>query len=274
MASTFTVGGAAERHFFESDVRNHQHSSGVSWSAVIGGAFVAAAVSLIMLALGAGFGLSAVSPWSNSGVPASAVGTGALIWLVFTQVICYGLGGYLTGRLRTKWVSVHTDEVYFRDTANGFLAWAVALVVTVSFLVAAASTMAGQRDVSKSPADPGNYFVDRLFRADNPVAQPVDQAARAEAGRILANTLRQNDASGADLAYLGKLVAAKTGMSEADASNRVSQTVADARQAEDTARQTASRFLLWLFLALLTGAFSASLAATVGGRQRDHMKAI
>src|SRR5580704_5040642 len=113
------------------------HSSGVSWGAVIGGAFVAAAVSLIMLALGAGFGLSAVSPWSNVG--ASAIGAAAIVWLIVNEAISCALGGYLAGRLRTKWVSVHTDEVYFRDTANGFLVWAVAVVMTVTFLASAAS---------------------------------------------------------------------------------------------------------------------------------------
>src|SRR5277367_2578664 len=97
------------------------HSAGVSWSAVIGGAFVAAAISLIMLALGAGFGLSAVSPWSNINASATAIDRAAIAWLIVTQIIACALGGYLTGRLRTKWVSVHTDEVFFRDTANGFL---------------------------------------------------------------------------------------------------------------------------------------------------------
>ena len=109
-------------------------SSGVSWGAVIGGAFVGAAFSLILLALGAGLGLSAVSPWSNVGVSASTVGIAAIVWLMVIEIIASGLGGYLTGRLRTKWTQIHTDEVYFRDTANGFLAWAVALVISVVFL--------------------------------------------------------------------------------------------------------------------------------------------
>src|ERR1700730_13803815 len=104
------------------------HSSGVSWGAVIGGAFVAAALALIMLALGAGFGLSVVSPWSNVGASASEFGTLGIIWLIVTQIVASSMGGYLTGRLRTRWQSVHGDEVHFRDTANGFLAWAVALV--------------------------------------------------------------------------------------------------------------------------------------------------
>ncbi len=282
MESSIGSASPPERRFIGDSDRWDEHSHGVSWSAVVGGAFVAAAISLIMLALGAGFGLSAVSPWSNVGASASALGTAAIIWLIVTQCISCALGGYLAGRLRTKWVAVHTDEVYFRDTANGFLVWAVGLVITVTFLVSSAASMAGtERDVSneraaqaKASTDPGSYFVDRLFRSDTPGSLPVDVSTRAETGRILANTLRQKDSAPADDAYLAKLVAAKTGLSPSDAQNRVSQVSADARQTEDVARQTAARLLLWIFVALLIGAFSASFAATIGGRQRDHVKLI
>src|SRR5579859_6086310 len=119
------------------------HSSGVSWGAVIGGAFDASALYLILLALGAGFGLSMVSPWPSVGVTASTVGTIALIYLVFIEIVASAFGGYLTGRLRTKWTLIHTDEVFFRDTANGFLSWAVALVVSAALLASAAASMAG-----------------------------------------------------------------------------------------------------------------------------------
>src|SRR3984885_14202645 len=122
---------------------SESHSSGVSWGAVIGGAFVTAALYLILLALGAGFGLSAVSPWSDVGLRAPTVGAIAITWLVVTEMIASAFGGYLTGRLRTKWTLVHSDEIFFRDTANGFLAWAVALVVSVAFLASAATSMAG-----------------------------------------------------------------------------------------------------------------------------------
>jgi len=263
--------------------RNDQHSSGVSWGAVIGGAFVTASISLIMLALGAGFGLSAVSPWSNVGASSATVGTAAICWLIVIQVISCALGGYLAGRLRTRWVAVHSDEVFFRDTANGFLVWAVGLVITVIFLVSAASTMVGEAAhqdgssngiaTAKTEVDLNGYFVDSLFRSDT-IPASNDVSAHAEAGRIFAHTLRQTDANPADLAYLSKLVAAKTGLSQANAQDRVSQVVTDARQAEDTARKVASHLLLWIFLALLIGAFSASYAATIGGRQRDHVKLV
>jgi hypothetical protein len=260
------------------------HSSGVSWGAVIGGAFVAAAFYLILLALGAGLGLSAVSPWSNVGASASTVGTLAIIWLIFIEIIASSLGGYLTGRLRTKWALIHTDEVYFRDTANGFLAWAVALVISVTLLASAATSMVGRvaqlgalsetTGTATSATDPNGYFVDTLFRSDRLGPESKDPSVQAEAGRIFANALRQNQMPTADQTYLGRLVAARTGISQSEAEKRVSDVIADARQTEDSARKAMAHLLLWFFLALLMGAFSASYAATIGGRQRDHVKAV
>jgi hypothetical protein len=255
-------------------------SSGVAWGAVIGGAFVAAALSLILLALGAGLGLSAVSPWSNVGVSASAAGTAAIIWLIVIEVIASALGGYLTGRLRTKWTLIHTDEVYFRDTANGFLAWAVAVVISVTFLASAGAVMVGDVAQVRSPAvtaapvvDPNVYFVDMLFRSDR-VPSERDFATQAEASRIFANAVRQDQYSAADQNYLAQLVSARTGLTQAEAQQRVSDVIAQARQSADAARKVTAHLLLWFFLALLMGAFSASYAATIGGRQRDHVKAV
>src|SRR5580692_8115049 len=163
------------------------HSSGVSWGAVIGGAFVAAALYLILLALGAGFGLSAVSPWSNVGLNASTAGALAIAWLVIIEIIASAFGGYLTGRLRTKWTLIHSDEVYFRDTANGFLSWAVALVVSVAFLASAAASMAGggvgvhaapETTAEHAVADPNMYFVDALFRSNRVDRDTADAAVK------------------------------------------------------------------------------------------------
>jgi hypothetical protein len=270
----------------ETSVNNKEaHSSGVSWAAVIGGAFVAAALSLILLALGAGLGFSSVSPWSNTGASASMIGTAAIVWLVLMQIISSSMGGYLAGRLRTKWASIHSDEVYFRDTAHGFLAWAVALVITAAFLASAAASMAGA-PVS-SPAggagmvagvqsdglevDPNAYFVDTLFRSDT--ARPDSNLAsvRGEVGRIFANALRQREMPAADKSYLTQLVVVRTGLGQPDAEKRVSEVFGAAQQAADTARKILAHSLLWTFLALLIGAFCASFGATIGGRQRDHV---
>jgi hypothetical protein len=269
-------------HFEVSAPNREAHSSGVSWGAVIGGAFVAAALYLILLALGAGFGLSAVSPWSNVGLTAPTAGAIAIAWLIIIEIIASAFGGYLTGRLRTKWTLVHSDEVFFRDTANGFLAWAVALVVSVAFLATAATSMAGsakQVQIS-SPnasenalADPNMYFVDALFRSGRVGADTGDASVKAEAERIFVKGLNEKMPS-ADHNYLVTLVAARTGLSQPDAERRVSDVMTEARQADDAVRKAAAHLLLWLFLSLLIGAFSASFAATIGGRQRDHVKAV
>jgi len=258
------------------------NSSGVSWGAVIGGAFVAAALSLILLALGAGFGLSAVSPWSNVGASAEAIGAAAIAWLILTEVVASAMGGYLAGRLRSRWNSIHNDEVHFRDTANGFLVWAVAVVVTVAFLAAGAASMVGAPGVGApgeaALAQAGNpaeaYFVDRLFRSDRPVTSDNDPFVRSEAVRIFDYAVLQGQNSARDTNYLAQLVAAKTGLTVSDAQRRVSDTLAEARQAEDDARKATAHLLLWTFVALLLGAFCASYAATIGGRQRDHVRAV
>jgi hypothetical protein len=272
----------------EPSLNNEAHSSGVSWAAVIGGAFVAAALSLILLALGTGLGFSSVSPWSNVGVSASTIGTAAIVWLILMQIISSSMGGYLAGRLRTKWAHIHTDEVYFRDTAHGFLAWAVALVITAAFLASAAALMVG--DTVSAPAraavtatsaqpdgreiDPNAYnayFVDMLFRSGSAKADPNDASVRGEVGRIFANALRQKEIPPPDKSYLTQLVAARTGLTQSDADKRVSEVFGADQQAADTARKAVAHSLLWAFLALLIGAFCASFGATIGGRQRDHV---
>jgi hypothetical protein len=258
--------------------RNEAHSSGVSWAAVIAGGFVAAALSLIMLALGSGIGLSSVSPWSNTGASATAIGRGAITWLILMEIISSAMGGYIAGRLRTKWVNIHTDEVFFRDTAHGFLVWAVAVVLSAGFLGAAATRMIGAaREDSSSVAgrtvDASQYYVDAFLRSAG-AAPGGDPATREEVGVILANALRRGALPDYDSAYLSQLVSARTGLSPTDAQARVSQVFDQARQAADSARKALAHSLYWLFLALLVGAFCASYAATIGGRQRDRVVVI
>ena len=258
--------------------RNEAYASGVSWAAVIGGAFVAAALSLILLSLGTGLGFSAVSPWSNNGASASAIGSGAIAWLILTQIVASALGGYLGGRLRTKWAGVHTDEVYFRDTAHGLLVWAVGMVITAGFLASAAASFAGaQRNaVATNPTqdsalDSTAYFVDTLLRADVSAIQKADAPERAEASRIFTHGLHQGALPNGDKTYLAQLVAARTGLNPPDAEKRVTDVFGDAQDSIDRVRKAIAHLSLWLFVALLSGAFCASYAGTIGGKQRDHL---
>ena len=283
----------------------HQHplegaTSGVAWPAILGGAFAAIALSVVLLALGSGFGLTAVSPWPGAGASATTFSIMTGLWLIITQWLASGLGGYITGRLRVKWVGLHTHEVFFRDTANGFLTWAVASVVGAVFLASAASALVGgtatnavsgiasgmaagaSQGVTQAagragaPAEPAGYFVDSLFRTDHPNPNASAGDARAEVGRILLNGLRNGDMAAGDRTYLAQLVAARTGLSQADAEKRVDEVIAQEkaaelklRQAADAARKAGVYLSIFLALSMLIGAFIASTAAALGGQQRD-----
>ena len=293
-------------------------ASGVSWASIFAGAAAAASLSLILLILGVGLGFPAISPWTHYGAGATAIGIASILWLTFSQIAASGLGGYLAGRLRIKWVTVHTDEVYFRDTAHGFLAWALATLATAALLgavvghvvsigVSASATLASNAleaaaagEVAANPASPvmpsatfGNssisdsmlgYMVDSLFRSNQPPTDTIRDfsAERLEAGRIFANGLRANSLPPEDQQYLAQIIAQRTGLSPADAEKRVGDvfdkahtaivnTEQNARQTADHVRKVAAYSALWMFVALLSGAFVASLAATLGGRQRDRV---
>ena len=261
---------------------NESYSSGISWAAVIGGAFVSASLALILLSLGTGLGFSSVSPWSNIGASASMVSKAAIAWLILTQIMASAMGGYLAGRLRTKWTGLHTDEVYFRDTAHGFMVWAVGLVITASLLATAATSLAGgaaQRSATGSTVaaagegtvNANAYFVDSLLRSSNAAQDRNDLAVRGEVDRIFAHALSQGAIPSSDNAYLAQMVSTRTGLTQAEAERRVSDVFGEFQQSADRTRKALAHLSLWLFVALLSGAFCASYAGTIGGKQRDHI---
>ena len=255
-------------------------TSGVSWAAVLAGAIASGALTLVLLSLGTGLGLSVVSPWGNSGVSATTFKIGTGLYFVVMAMISSAIGGYLAGRLRTKWVGVHTDEVYFRDTAHGFLAWAFASVIGAVLLASPASSLIGGAASGATQAaanaaqtsGPMDGYVDTLLRSDNPSTQasanPAD--SRGEMGRLFTARFRNGgDLNPADRAYVVKVVSARTGLNEADADKRVTEVTAQVKSDLDKARKAAAQLALWLTASLFIGAFSASLAATEGGGLRD-----
>ena len=276
--------GRAQTGMVPSEQRE-AHSSGVCWAAVMAGAVVTAAVSLALLALGTGIGFSEGSPLASGGAFVARIGRTAIAWLVLMQLIASAVGGYLAGRLRCRWVNIHTHEVYFRDTAHGFLVWAVSLVITTAFLTSAAASIGGgaararmatRADAAPSgeSADPNGYLVDTLLRSNAAASDRDNSSARQEIGRIFANALRAGRLPSADRSYLVRIVTAKSGASDAEAQTRVDDAVAHAQDAADTARRAVAHAMYWMFLALLIGAFSASVAATVGGKERDRVVVI
>ncbi len=269
----------------------------VSWGAVLAGAAACASVSLILLLLGAGLGLAAASPWARDGLSAGAFGVSAIAWTTFSQVVAAGLGGYLSGRLRSRWISVEFDEVYFRDTAHGFLAWAIATLSTAALLGAAAAGLVGSAtrlgaslagDVLESavgtPAAPTlDYEVDGLFRPAPTGSSSSTSTGGGEAAavsRILSQALLAGGLPDTDARHAAELVSQRTGASAADAEKRVRDSYGSlsegrramrdrAKEAADHARKVSSYAALWLFISLLIGAFVASVTAIWGGRRRD-----
>jgi hypothetical protein len=258
--------------------------SAISWASIGAGAVVAAALSLALVALRAGLGLASVSPWADSGVSAAAFKNAAGIYLVIVAVMSSAIGGYLAARLRTKWTGVHTNEVFFRDTAHGFIAWAFATVLTASVLAAAVTHIVSgaasgvapaAAQASSSSISPSQVFVARLFRADQAAITPAaasgnNEGARPEVLRLWTSSFREsNDLAAADRTYVARLVAAQTGINQAEAEKRVNDVITEAKAAADRARSGAAKLAFWMTAALLFGAFAASLAAVEGGQLRD-----
>jgi hypothetical protein len=266
--------------------------SAVSWAAIIAGAFAMAAASILLLALGSGLSLSSVSPWPGSGVSVTSFTVMTAIWLIVVQWLSAALGGYLTGRLRTHWAGVHLHEVFFRDTAHGLLAWAVAAVIGIGVLTSAVSSVvsggvhaiggaassavsgASQGAAQSAGTEGGGYYIDQLFRSDHEANGGQDP--RPEVTRILAMGMRNGSVPDGDKTYLAQLVSQRTGISQDDARKRVDTLISQEQAAEqkvkaaaDQARKATAMLSFYTFFSMLVGAFIASVAAALGGRSRD-----
>ena len=252
----------------------------VSWGAVIAGGTGAAALSLVLFLLGTGLGLAVVSPWVSEGISGAAAGVSTIVWVTVVQLLAAALGGYLAGRLRTRWVTVHTNEVFFRDTAHGFLAWAVSTLLMATLLSSAigtamsatlkaggevaksAATMAGAGAASAAASSsqdtqgsgPLGYYVDSLFRATPDRAAPASASPPAPAGaqatepdripeatRIFTSALESGELGESDRQYLGHLVAEKTGLPRTEAEQRVTDAFTGLKQNLDQAAAKAKQ---------------------------------
>lgn len=251
--------------------------SAVSWGAILAGGVASAAFTLFLVEVVAGLGLVMVSPWSNQGASASTLSIAGGIAMILMAVMASALGGYIAGRLRTRWVGLHTDETYFRDSAHGFMAWAIGTIILATVLASAAGSIVGgfATGASSNPAlvpDRNSYYVDMLFRSNQPVAssQGVTETTNAEVSRLLARGLAPGgELTADDRTRIAQLVAARTGLSQQDAQQRVDQTIAQAKQAADQARRAAAKMAFWIAASLLAGALAGGLGAIEGGRERD-----
>jgi hypothetical protein len=271
----------------------HDGHSTVSWKAVLAGGIASLGITLILLAFGIGVGFSVVSPWANTGPSATTFTLAAGIYLIVVAMLSSTIGGYIAGRMRSQWQTVHEHERYFRDTAHGFLVWALATVVSAAVLGGATTNLLSGASAGLAPAassaaqaSPDAVYIDSLLRKDPTAASastttpataaPANSGSdmnvnRGEIARIITPSLRKDGAvSPADRTYLVKLVSARTGLSQADAEQRVDQVTTQAKTAADQARKSAAKFSLWLAASMLAGALAAALAAVEGGNLRNR----
>ncbi|OCW58626.1 hypothetical protein [Hoeflea olei] len=271
---------------------HEDHSSYVDWPAIIGGIVLASGVSVVLLSFGAALGLTFTAAADRPSAHMVGMGIGVGLWFIWVQVSSFMAGAYLTGRLRRRFYDSTAHEVEVRDGAHGLLVWGGAIIVgaliassglgavttAVGTTAGAAATAVGQAASAGMSADGDSYFVDTLLRpAPGTPATSEDRApVTGEVLRILANA-GSGDVSADDRAYLGSLVAARTGLDEAQATARVDtvlesydQARTEAAEAAETAHRVGIISAFLIAASLLVSAAGAYWAATAGGRHRDE----
>ena len=104
------------------------------------GAVLAAALSFVFLTFGAAIGLSTTSPWADSGVSVKTLATIAVFFAMVQQIGSFMAGGYVAGRMRSRWGETNKDEVEFRDGLHGGLVWAVGVAIGAALFVSTAGS--------------------------------------------------------------------------------------------------------------------------------------
>ena len=257
----------------------------VDWGAILGGTFVAAAISAVFLAFGTAIGLSLTSFQSGSSIPAAGAVIAAGLWLLWVQVSGFMGGSYIAGRMRRRIGDATSHEVEMRDGAHGLFVWGLGVVAGVlltGFLTLAGAaglaTVAGQAASNPNAVD---YYVDRLLRTETTATSTTtgtgpatggeqSQSQSQQIGRVLTRTLAGTELDDSDRAYLTREVSARTGLAQAEAEQRVNETVETLKAQADRARRYG---IIWAFItatSLLLSAVGAWWAAGMGGKHRDE----
>lgn len=261
----------------------------VEWGAVFAGALAASAISFVLLTAGAAIGLSLVSPYESElyGRLAASV---AVFWAIAVPILSFLVGGYIAGRMRSAWDAAASDEVQFRDGMHGLLVWSLSIVAggLLAFLAASTAVHTGAQVAATATRDRAAVVapaVDTLFGASVAVGGPasagesqgaapgatvLDTDARAAVSRTLVSAAAADQLSPSQKQTLARIVAERTGLSQAEAEKRVDQAYADAKEALETARKATVLSALGTVSALLIGLIAAWYAAQRGGHHRDN----
>jgi hypothetical protein len=282
-------------------------TSFVEWGSVLAGAVLAAAIAFVLLTFGAAIGLSATSPWPNSGLSAKVIASLAVFWAMAQQIGAFMVGGYVAGRMRSRWREAAQHEVEFRDGLHGGLVWAVGVVISAILFTAAAGMVAqtgaqlagsAASVAASTTGNPLDAVIDAMVRpsvaqAATPSSPPAAAAPsgptpapgavrpraasapagdenRAEISRMLASAVAAGGLSDQNRAYLAQLVAQRAGVSQADAERRVIEAFNAAREATDKARRAAVLTGFVTAAALVISFAAAWWAAMKGGQHRDN----
>ncbi len=246
----------------------------LQWTPVVAGAFVACAVSSILITFGAtvGLGVSSAAPtWRDASV-ALAVLSG--IYLVLQSLVSFGCGGYFAGRCRIPYEAGITAQGEQRDGLHGVASWALAVILGAALAALVATGLNRQTNLTPpSTTEPSivSSEIDHLFRSARRPPNVDLAPLRAEAGRVLMTSSSHSGLSPDDRAYLVQLVTATTGLAGADAERRVDSVISDSRKAISRARASTIILAFSLATALLLGAVAAWAGAEAGGRHRDGM---
>jgi hypothetical protein len=278
-------------------------ASFVEWGAVLAGAFLAAALSFVLLTFGTAIGLSATSPWPNAGVSAKVFVSVAVFWAMVQQIGAFMAGGYVAGRMRSRWHEPTQHEVEFRDGLHGGLVWAVGVVIGAALFMATAGAaartgveVAGKTGSLTAPytTDPMDVVLDTMLRpatvaqagAPSPLppaaaspgtaarpritAAPNTDDSRAEMSRILASSVANGSMSEQNRGYLVLLVSQRSGLSQPEAEKRVTEAFSAAREAADKARRAGILTGFVTAASLIISFGAAWWAALRGGHHRDN----
>ena len=276
-------------------VRPQTGATFVEWSAVFAGAVLAAALSFVFLTFGTAIGLSFTSPWPNAGGSAKFIAAVAILWVMIQQIGAFMAGGYVAGRLRSRWHETTEHEIEFRDGIHGALVWAVGLVIGAAMLMATAGAaarvgveVAGKAAATASSTDAMDGVLDAMLRpvsvaqaqsappAGAPTARPQPAGAanienqRAEIARIMASSLASGSMTPQDRTYVAQIVAQRTGVPQPEAEKRVSDALNTAREAADKTRRAALLAGFVTAAGLVVSFGAAWWAAMKGGQHRDN----
>lgn len=289
------------------DVEVSKGRSYVDWAAVIAGALIATALSLLLTLFGSSIGLFAASPWSQDGVSAETLGIIAVLWFAFTNIYSIAVGAYFAGRMRPRVSDYKVDEVSFRDGANGLVVWALSLLIAASLAASIGSSVANlatqtattaARGAAEMVAPVADEATDTLWREftsqpqqgqqpapepgaapTQPGATPTEQAMptdaeRQEIMRILRRGLTAGEIREEDRTYLAQLLERKTGMTPEQAQQRIQTTVTEAvdraKSTVEAARRGAAFAGFWASIILLLSGVAAWWAGGLGGTHRDE----